>query len=32
MLKNCKATLDLLTDREKLDMAEGLIRGGVSSI
>ena len=32
MLKICKAPLELLTDREQLDMVEGLIRGGVSSI
>ena len=32
MLKTCKAPLDLLTDMEQLDMVEGLIRGGVSSI
>ena len=32
MLKIWKAPLELLTDREQLDMVEGLIRGGVSSI
>ena len=32
MLKICKAPLELLTEREQLDMVEGLIRGGVSSI
>ena len=32
MLKLSKATLRLLKEREQLDMVEGLIRGGVSSI
>ena len=32
VLKICKAPLELLTDREQLDMVKGLIRGGVSSI
>ncbi|XP_075254812.1 uncharacterized protein LOC142346188 [Convolutriloba macropyga] len=32
MLKICKAPLELLTEREQLDMVEELIRGGVSSI
>ena len=32
MLKICKAPLELLAEREQLDMVEGLIRGGVSSI
>ena len=32
MLKICKAPIELLTDREQLDMVESFIRGGVSSI
>ena len=32
MLKLCKAPLRLLKERENLDVVEGLIRGGVSSI
>ncbi len=31
-LKICKADLELLTNREHLEMAENLLRGGVSSI
>ena len=32
MLKICKPDLELLTEREHLDMVENLIRGGVSSV
>ena len=32
MIKICKSSLELLTNREQLEMVEGLIRGGVSSI
>ena len=31
MLKTCKAPIELLTQREHLDMVENLIRGGISS-
>ena len=31
-LKTCEADLELLTDREHLEMAENMIRGGVASI
>ena len=32
MLKTCKAPIELLTQREHLDMVENLIRGGISSV
>ena len=32
MLRICKAPIELLTEREHLDMVEKLIRGGISSV
>ena len=31
-LKKCKADIELLTDREHLEMVENMIRGGVASV